>query len=324
MKLGLDVPPREDRAFDVVGLGENSLDLMTFLPAFPAPNAKVPIRRAEYLPGGQVTTALVALSRLGYRTQYLGTFGDDDHGRAGVENLRREDVDITRVRRASGASRFAVVLVDEHDGTRTVLYSRPSSLALPADEISADTVCGGRVLLVDTDDLAASVRAASIARASGIPVVVDVDAPLPGIEALLEEVDVIIAAEALPLAMTGTTDQARALGALAERYPRASVLCVTLGDRGSLARVRGVEVRTPAFPIACVDTTGAGDAFRGGFIARWLEQGGDADVEDVLRAANAVAALNCRALGAQTACPSRAEVSALLARVSSSGVWREA
>jgi sulfofructose kinase len=93
----------------------------------------------------------------------------------------------------------------------------------------------------------------------------------------------------------------------------AAVVCVTLGNRGCLARVAGREIRTPAFSVPCVDTTGAGDAFRGGFAAGCLEcRAGD--IEDVLAYANAVAALNCRALGARGGMPTKAEVEALLVR----------
>jgi sulfofructose kinase len=86
---------------------------------------------------------------------------------------------------------------------------------------------------------------------------------------------------------------------------------VTLGEGGSLALCDGREIRTPAFAVDCVDSTGAGDAFRGGFAAGCLLMP-DADVEDILNYANAVAALNCRALGARGGLPTSAEVEQLL------------
>ena len=93
----------------------------------------------------------------------------------------------------------------------------------------------------------------------------------------------------------------------------APLVCMTLGEEGSLARVAGREIRTPAFAVDCVDSTGAGDAFRGGFAAACLLSP-DADLEDVLRYANAVAALNCRALGARGGLPTADEVNRLLGR----------
>ena len=92
----------------------------------------------------------------------------------------------------------------------------------------------------------------------------------------------------------------------------AAVVCVTLGEQGSLARVGGREIRTPAYPVSVVDSTGAGDVFRAGFLAAWLHGGDATEVEDALRWANATAALKCRGLGARTTTPTLAELRAFL------------
>src|SRR3989304_5740486 len=54
--------------------------------------------------GGQVTTALVALSRGGLRTMYVGNVGDDEHGRLSLSLLREEGIDVSRARTAPGAA----------------------------------------------------------------------------------------------------------------------------------------------------------------------------------------------------------------------------
>jgi len=86
---------------------------------------------------------------------------------------------------------------------------------------------------------------------------------------------------------------------------------VTLGERGAIARVDGRTLRCPAPRVAALDTTGAGDVFRGGFVWELL-RGGSA--ESVLRAACAAAALACRQLGAQAALPDGPELEAFLAK----------
>jgi sugar/nucleoside kinase (ribokinase family) len=172
-------------------------------------------------------------------------------------------------------------------------------------------VAGGRVLLVDCDDIEAATRAAQIARANGVLTVVDVEAVIPGVDELLSLIDVIITSEGFPEQITGEPEQERALAALEARFNPAMV-CVTLGPRGSLARVSGQLIATPAFQVTCVDSTGAGDAFRAGFISALVEQGPD-DTALLLRHANAVAALACRAHGARDGLPRAAEVRALMA-----------
>ena len=90
--------------------------------------------------------------------------------------------------------------------------------------------------------------------------------------------------------------------------------CVTLGNAGSLAICQGREIRTPAFEVAVVDSTGAGDAFRGGLISGYLLAGEEADVADVLTYATAVAALKCRSLGARDGLPRACDVDQFLRR----------
>ena len=91
-----------------------------------------------------------------------------------------------------------------------------------------------------------------------------------------------------------------------------AMVCMTLGKDGSLALVGDTEIRTPGFRVPVMDTTGSGDVFRGGFIAGWLLGEGATAAVDVLRYANAVAALKCRELGARQAIPTAIEVEALL------------
>ena len=140
--------------------------------------------------------------------------------------------------------------------------------------------------------------------------IIDVERVRPGIGDLLEHIDVIIAAEEFPTELTGHDEVGRALETIAREFPVA-VVCVTLGEQGSLARVGGQEIRTRGFAVDCVDTTGAGDAFRGGFAAGCL-QDPQGHIDDVLAYANAVAALNCRALGARGGMPTSREVEQLL------------
>ncbi len=167
------------------------------------------------------------------------------------------------------------------------------------------------MLIVDCHETAAAAQAARYAREAGVPTIVDVEKVRPGIGDLLQQIDVLITAQDFPSALTGYEDMGRALDAMTAEYPSARLVCATLGDEGSLARCNGREIRTPAFQIDCVDTTGAGDAFRGAFAAGCLLMP-DAEVEDVLAYANAVAALNCRALGARGGLPTAGEVEQLL------------
>ena len=312
MRMPVALPAPAGRSFDAVGFGLNMTDLLVVLKRFPQSGSKQPIRRRAYSPGGQAASAMVACARLGWRARYVGCFGDDENGQQGRSSLAGEGVDVSACRVASDTPNgLSVILVDERTGERTVLWSRAPGLRLGPDDVEPAAVCAGRALLVDCHDTAASTAAARHARRAGVRTLIDVERVRDGIEALLAEIDVIITARDFPAALTGEGRPGAALRAIRDAY-RPSLVCMTLGAEGSLALVGDVEVRTPAFRVPVVDTTGAGDVFRGGFIAGWLRAGDAAEVEGLLRYANAVAALKCRGLGAREASPTPADVDALL------------
>lgn len=284
---------------------------MVVLAEPPAPNSKQRLQRFARLPGGQIATSLVACQRLGWTTAYAGRFGDDDFGTLSRQTLIDAGVDVSAARVIRGATnRFAVILVDARTGDRTVLWDSHPSLTMEAADVAESAATAGRLLIVDGSDTSAATQAAKYARAADIATILDVERVRPGMGELLQHIDAIITAQGFPTELTGYDEVGRALAALADETG-APLVCVTLGGEGSLARCGGREIRTPAFKIDCVDSTGAGDAFRAGFAAGCLSSP-DGAVEDVLRYANAVAALNCRALGAQTALPTPAEVERLL------------
>ncbi|MCZ6679310.1 MAG: PfkB family carbohydrate kinase [Candidatus Poribacteria bacterium] len=92
----------------------------------------------------------------------------------------------------------------------------------------------------------------------------------------------------------------------------AKIAVVTLGERGCVAKWEKGIFAFPAFPVNVIDTTGAGDAFHGGFIYGLLQ---DWPVEQTIRFASAVAALNCCNLGGRSGLPTVEEVDRFLANV---------
>jgi len=252
------------------------------------------------------------MARLGLRTSYIGRVGDDDYGRRGLDSLVAEGIDVAGVVTVPGVtSRFAVILVDRRSGTRTVLWHRDPALLMEPADIPARAVGAVRVLYVDGSEVAAATAATEEARRCGTRTVIDIEKTQPGTDRLLRSIDVIIAAEAFPVELTGASSLGLALARMQEQTG-APVVCVTLGEEGSLARVGGREIRTPAFRVPVVDSTGAGDVFRAGFLAAWLHGGDATEVEDALRWANATAALKCRGLGARTTTPTLTELRAFL------------
>jgi sulfofructose kinase len=311
VRIPVELPP--SRPYDVLAAGENSIDLVAVVDGHPAPNSKVEMQEFARLPGGESATAAAALARLGCRVGYIGRVGDDDFGRQGLDSLRAEGVDVARVVVVPGVtSRFAVILVDRTGGHRTVIWNLDPALRMAATDVPDEALAAARVALLNSQEPAVMADVAERARRAGTRTVLDVERVRPGVDRLLRATDVVIASDGFPEACTGRTSRGEALAAL-QAECGAAVVCVTLGPDGSLARAGGREFRTPAYRVPVVDTTGAGDVFRAGFIAGWLALGPDGDLADVLRWANGVGALKCRGLGGRTATPTVTELHGLLA-----------
>ncbi|MCE5308400.1 MAG: PfkB family carbohydrate kinase [Acidobacteriales bacterium] len=297
--------------FDVVGVGLNATDTLILLQHFPAYAGKVPFDEEILSPGGQVASAMVTCARLGLRTKYVGTVGDDERGRVQMESLRGEGIDLSDVEVRQGCpNQSAYILIDRSTGERTVLWRRPDCLRLDPSHIRPDMISSTRLLHIDGHDTQAVERAARMARQAGVPVTVDVDTVYHGFDRVLPYVDYLIASSEFPGNWTSESDPFKALALLQDEYGM-RVAAMTLGAYGALARVEGKFVYSPAFVVNCIDTTGAGDVFHGAFCYAVLE---GMPVREGLDFANALAALNCTAIGARGGIRGRDEAEALMRR----------
>ena len=293
----------------MLGIGQISLDrVWRFEGPPPAPGAAEPVDLPEYS-GGQVATASLALARLGVRSAYLGAVGDDSAAAAALAPLQRAGVDCSGVKRvAGGRTRRALILVQQTSGEREVRPERDPRVRLTRGALDRALLESARALLVDMEDPEAASWAAELARASGIPVVLDAGQPGQGDVELLSKVDFpVVSGEFAESLFDGSVREA--LRELARRARRLAV--VTLGASGAIAQACDGDrvIESPGFRVAALDTTGAGDAFHAAFIWGLLE---GLSVQAVLRAANAAAALSCRALGAQGGLPDREALEAFL------------
>jgi len=255
-----------------------------------------------------MTTALCTCAALGLRASYVGAFGNDETGRRIREELARRGVSTDRAPTREAPNRYAVILVDERQGERIVLWHRDPRLAMRADELPASLIASARIVHVDDEDEEIAIEAARLARRAGVPVTSDIDRVTPRTAELIDAVTVPILAEQVAEALTGERDMDRALHAL--RQPHHTLLCVTLGARGALLLDGGRIEHVPGFRVKAVDTTGAGDVFRGAFIYALLR--GDRP-RDIVRVANAAAAVACTRHGAFGGVPTLEDISRRLA-----------
>jgi sulfofructose kinase len=245
------------------------------------------------------------------RVKYIGAVGYDERGRIQLESLREARLDIEHVQlRRNCANQSAYIIVDQSTGERTVFWRRDDCLRIDPSQIAPDQITFARMLLIDGHDTAAVAHAARIAKAHGIPVTVDVDTIYAGFDKVLPNVDYLIASSEFPGRWTGESDPFRALITLQNEYGM-RMAAMTLGSHGALARVDGQFIYSPAFVVDCIDTTGAGDVFHGAFCYAVLQ---GMAIREALEFSNAMAALNCTALGARGGIRGLDEIRALMAR----------
>jgi sulfofructose kinase len=292
----------------IIGFGESSVDEVLIVPELPTTStSKLPIASSTTMYGGQVATCMAACAALGLPAAYLGPIGDDEHGRALLKVLHERGVDVSRtiVRRAP--TRRAVIMVEEGTGDRLVLWERDPALDVTPEGFPDDILSGASVIHVDAIDEPASTYLAGRGRAAGAVVTCDIDRVTSGTWDLLANITHPILAAGVPSALTDVDEVRGSLSAIRTRHR--GMLCVTLGDRGAAVLDQDRFVEIPTFGVRAVDTTGAGDVFRAGFIYGLRQSW---PVERMLRFANAAAAASCTHAGAIASVPTLADVLALV------------
>ena len=309
MKFPFELPA--DREFDVLGFGTNAVDFLIRVPQYPAFDSKIELSDYTQAAGGEIATAMVGLQRLGLRTAYAGRFGKEPTGDFGLKSLADEGVDVRYSEQIEGAvTQIAFIVIDERNGERTVIWKRDRRLSYLEDEAPVDAVARARVIHFTPHDTRACIRLARKARESGTLVSIDIDNVFEGVDELLPLVDVLISSAEFPARVTEASSPRDGLRAMKEKYG-CPVVGLTLGEKGSLLFCEGEFIETKGFgvPGGCKDTTGAGDSFRAGLLYGLIT---GMSVEESAEAANAVAALKCRAVGARTSLPTEPELQGLL------------
>jgi len=279
---------------DLVGVGLNATDTLIPLESFPEPGSKVHYSSRSVQPGGQVATTVAACQTWGLRTRYVGKLGDDDAARLHKEAFRRLGAEAQIVTVPGGASLHNVILIDAA-GERTVICQRNEQMVLQPSDLRREWIVNARVLHVDGHDTAAATQAASWARAAGVPVVADLDDTYPGIEELVANIDYLIVSESFSCRLMDESNLEPALRRMQSRYG-CRLSAATLGEDGVLAWDGKQLIHSAAYRVPVVDTTGAGDIFRAGFIYGLLR---DWPLDRQLDFSCAAAAMNCMAQGAR-------------------------
>lgn len=292
----------------VTVVGSLNMDLVICAPRIPQRGETIIGSDFRTLPGGKGANQAVAAARLGAQVSMVGRVGDDAFAVSLLGNLAASGVDYTHVFRDSGAATGVALIVVDEAGDNSLVVASGANMRLSPDDVDAarSAIAAADVLLLQLESPLESVsRAAQVARAHGVRVILNPAPARPLPADLLALVDVLIPNESETALLTGmpVKDQIEAEAAAAAlREMGVETVILTLGERGALLAGAGEGRLFPAFRVTPVDTTAAGDAFVGG-LAVALAEG--KPLADAVRWGNAAGALATTQLGAQPSLPGR-------------------
>jgi len=311
----------------VVVVGSYVQDLTWRCAAFPSAGQTIIGTFAEGM-GGKGSNQAVASALAGASVRFVAAVGRDTFARTAKEFYRENKIAARWIEKPGHATGTAGILVNA-EGQNEIVVALGANAKLSAKDLPASLFKGAKLVVTQFETnptaVAHTLRAG---RAAGAITVFN-PAPMRADfkPSVLKHVDVLIPNETeftelvnlLPA--TGRTDFTETeLGALGvEAGGELQTLCralgvpvviVTLGRRGCFVSTDAGGVLVPAFKVKAVDTTGAGDAFVGGFCAGW--QHFDGDLAQAALFGNAVAALSVTKHGTAKAMPTLTAVKRFL------------
>jgi ribokinase len=293
----------------VVVVGSVNVDLVVRAARLPRPGETVLGEDLERHGGGKGANAAVAAARLGAEVRLVAAVGRDELGAGALAELDAEGVDTDGVVAIEGATTGAALIVVDPAGENQIAVAAGANSRVGAGLVgdhAPGALAGAGVLLLSCEiPLDGVLRAAQLANAAGVPLVLNPAPVLDGVLAAAPFAPVLTPNATEAVALTGAGDPELAAHLLVART--GAPVALTLGGDGAVvAEPGGAAMRLPAAATEeVVDTTGAGDAFNGALAVALAR--GAATLDAVTYAMRAAAhAVGTR--GARAGMPSAAQL----------------
>lgn len=294
--------------YEIIGVGHSCRDLLCMVESYPKEDDSTHITSINVQGGGAVATAMVAASRLGIKTAFIGNIGDDSVSDDIVRMFEEDGVATEFMSRRQDCHGLeSIVMVNPANGSRTKFPQRDCNPPIVWDDRLISAIREAKVLHLDGTNYENAIQAAQIARSFGVTVSLDgcsMQSDNSKNKDLASMADILITNRKYSLRVSGKHCFEEALLEMASWGPKL-VVC-TLGENGSLAVLRNKVCRFEAIkPDIVVDTTGCGDVFHGAFLCAFVS---GMDQEKAIEFASAAASLKCTKPGGRAGIPSRDEV----------------
>jgi len=292
---------------EVIGIGALNYDVLYVVERIAGPGEEVGIIDINKAPGGSAANTIVALARLGVDTGFIGVLGNDNEGDIILNTFRKEGVDAV-IKRINGCTGAAIGFIDSK-GERTLYIYPGVNDELRINDIDMEFVANSKFVhmssFVNRAQLEMLCEVAtqlkeSKSKLSFSPGMLCSKYELADLCTIIERSEVVFLSEnELESLVSGNNYEHRASKLL---DIGASIVCVTLGERGCyVVNTAAESYLVKAYPTAdIVDTTGAGDAFAAGFLYGLLHS---KSIYECARAGNLLASYCIRRYGSRNGLP---------------------
>ena len=256
-------------------------------------------------PGGKGCNQAIAISRLGCKVDFITKLGDDEYGKLALSKLKKDKIDTSNIiiskKHKTGV---AGIHVDRNTGKNAITVIRGAPASLTADEIDTKVIKKSKIFLTQLEiPKEVTLHCLRVAKESGLTNILN---PAPACELNKEFfnlVDYFTPNETEAEFYTGVKinnekDAKNSANKLLGMGIKKVI--ITLGEKGLFYSDGKEEIYIKASPVKAIDTTGAGDAFNGGFSFALLN---GKKIKESLEIANKVAGISTTKLGAGDSMP---------------------
>ncbi len=269
-------------------------------------------------PGGKGSNQTVAAARAGAAVTFITKLGKDNFGDAALAMYELEGVKALAPQDPNVSTGAAYIFVQDGTGSNAIIVVPGAAGTITLDDVeeNAATIRSAKVFMTQLEQpIPAAVRALEIAKEAGVITIFNPAPAAPLDDSIYKLCDYVTPNESEASMLTGVTvtDLAGAKKAADVLIAKgAGAVLITLGGQGSLLHTKDSSVHIPIFNAGkVVDTTGAGDAFNGGFAAA-LARG--ESPEAAARFGSATAGISVTRLGTAPSMPYLKETLSLLGK----------
>jgi len=297
----------------IVVFGSYVTDLMFRVPRLPVKGETLKASTFKLGPGGKGSNQAIAAKRAGAEVAMITKIGKDPFGKIALDNFQKENINSNFVfQDDERPTACASILVDENSGNNQIAISMGACEHITNEEVESarETIKNAQILVTQLEaNLDATEMAMDIARQNEVMIILNPAPAQPLPIKFLKKIDILTPNETEAsilcdgLKVETVEDAKNAAKILLEKGVKNVI--ITLGEKGAVLMNKEMEHHIESLKVDVIDTTGAGDAYNGGFAAALAE---GKNILDAAKFANVVGALSVTKIGTAPAMPYRKDI----------------